>query len=234
MLLVPRINALRRISGKEIAVKDKTGRSFQDGNAFILRYAGTDSRFIDHDIAPAQGLSHRLAGRIQRGQIGTVMQVDRRRDRHNIIVTPAELFRIGRTEQPRLAYFRQSRQQHGLQQFARHLLRRITPFHQGGHPFPLHIIPDHRITRRKQPRQRQTDISEADNGKFYIFHPILFVLFTIVFPYLINQTLTGGTELTGEKLFRTEQFFIIRILPHIRASPFPVYFTHTARFRIFL
>ena len=98
------------------------------------------------------------------------MQVDRRRNRHYIIIASPELFRIGRTEQPRLAFLRQPWQQHGLQQFVRYLLRRVPPFHQGSHPLPLHIIPDHRITRRKQPRQRQTDVPEADNGKFDIFH----------------------------------------------------------------
>ena len=53
MFLVSRINTLRRISGKEIAVKNQSGRSLQNGNTFVFRYTGTDCRFIDHDIAPS-------------------------------------------------------------------------------------------------------------------------------------------------------------------------------------
>ena len=106
MFLVSRINTLRRISGKEIAVKNQSGRSLQNGNTFVFRYAGTDSRFIDHDIASAQDLPYRFTGRIKRCQVRAMMQVDRRRDRHNVIITFAELFRIGRTKQSRLTFLR--------------------------------------------------------------------------------------------------------------------------------
>ena len=62
MFLISRINTLRRISGKEIAVKNQSGGSLQNGDTFIFCYAGADSRFIDHDIASAQDLPYRFTG----------------------------------------------------------------------------------------------------------------------------------------------------------------------------
>ena len=62
MELVARVDAFRRVSGKEISVKRQAGRLFYNRDALLFCHARIYGRFVNHNVALGDNLSHALAG----------------------------------------------------------------------------------------------------------------------------------------------------------------------------
>ena len=81
VLLVARIDALRRIADGEIAAACQARGFLQHRDAFFLGGAGIDRGLVDNDVAALQRPADDLGGAEQRGEVGLARVVDRRRHR---------------------------------------------------------------------------------------------------------------------------------------------------------
>ncbi len=86
MLLVARIDALRRIADGEIGAAVQPRRAFQARHAILFDRAGIDGRFVNDDIAALEEAADRIGGRKHRAQIRTARGIDGRRHGDDIEV----------------------------------------------------------------------------------------------------------------------------------------------------
>ena len=78
MKLVTRIDAFRRVAGKEIHVEFQTADTLYHGQAFLFSDTRVDSTFIYDDISFGYNLSHGLTCSPKGFEIGAVILVNRR------------------------------------------------------------------------------------------------------------------------------------------------------------
>ena len=101
MLLVARIDALRRISDKKVAPPLHLGTALDDGHADFFGRPGVDGRFEDDGRATLQVPADRFACRNQGSEVGLVRVVNRGRNCDDDEIGVTEFGRVGGNSQSR-------------------------------------------------------------------------------------------------------------------------------------
>ena len=96
VLLVARVDPLRRVADVEVLFPLHAGVLFQHGDAHLFGGTRVDGRLIDHRRATLHVGTDDLAGRDQRREIGQACRIDRRRHGHDDHIGLTQLLRIVR------------------------------------------------------------------------------------------------------------------------------------------
>ena len=163
MELVTGVDALGGVAGEEIHVELQAGNALHHGEALLLRDAGVHRGLIDHDIALADDLAHRLGCPPERLQVRVVVLVHGRGDGDDVEIAVPDLVQVRRTGESVLV-------DGFLQQFVRHLQGGVVPAHERIHALPVHVKADGFITGGEKPCQRQSHITQSDDANLDVVH----------------------------------------------------------------
>ncbi|MOA19857.1 hypothetical protein D3C78_1402640 [compost metagenome] len=100
VLLVARVDPLGTVAGEEVDIEAQAGYLFEHRHADFLGGAGVDGGLVDDDIALLEHLADGLRGLDQRGEVGLLVLVDRRRHGDDERVAGGQVVEAGAIGQP--------------------------------------------------------------------------------------------------------------------------------------
>ncbi len=154
VLLVARIDALRRIADGEIRPAAQPRGALKQRRAFLFDGARINGRFVDHDVAALERAADRSGRGEDRTEIGTARRIDRGRNGDDVEIRRRQCRRIVGIDQRRMRQVRLF-----------HFARAVDAGAQFLDPFAVDVETDHRgAGSRKGDRHRQADIAEPDYG----------------------------------------------------------------------
>ena len=99
MGLVTGIDPFGAVSAEKVTVVLEAAEPFHDRNAFLLGTSGVNGAFVDHDAAGPDHFSDGFGGTDQRGEIGMLVFIHRRRDCNDKNISVPERFDIAAVPQ---------------------------------------------------------------------------------------------------------------------------------------
>ena len=157
MLLVARINPLRRISSEEVDIKCEARHTLQYGDAVFLSRTWIDRTLVNHDITTLQYVADRFGCGEQGSEVWALVGVNWCGDRNNV---DPRLSQIGR--------FNGKCQLISARQFLwGNFFCRVVPCTQRIDPACTDIKPNHGSGFPKLHSNGKAHVAKADNGNFF-------------------------------------------------------------------
>jgi len=156
VLLVPRIDPLRRIADGKVSPAGEARSFFKDRKALFFDRAGVNGRLVYDNVAALEDFANRVGCRQDRAEIGPAGAVYRSRHRDNVEIRFSEARRLVFKTQACLNEI-----------IGSNLKRSIVSRTQLFHSITIDIETDDRHARPgKSDGDRQADIAKSDNGDF--------------------------------------------------------------------